>query len=347
MSDSEQRLLTKSGELLDDQGNLNDYGWARQPVLDANLEKAHFYRLRFLQPLRMKRWDYYGIFTPDYFFSFTISDVGYLGMVFAYVVDFKQKTCHEETISIPFAKGVILPRNSIGGESNYHSKKVTLKFEVGKNQRRIQADWKGFNEKGLSADISLATSPEHESMTIVIPIVGKRFYYNRKMNCLPASGWVEYLGQRHEIIPDTCLGSLDWGRGVWEYASFWVWASASGFLADRRRVGLNLGFGFGDTSAATENAIILDGCVHKLGQVDFDYKSGDFMRPWKMTSPDGRLNLTFTPFYERVAKTDAKILSSEVHQMFGKYNGTFVSDSQETIEIKDLTGFAEEHHARW
>ena len=29
-------------------------------------------------------------------------------------------------------------------------------------------------------------------MNIVIPIAGKRFYYNHKINCLPASGNLQY-----------------------------------------------------------------------------------------------------------------------------------------------------------
>jgi hypothetical protein len=66
-----------------------------------------------------------------------------------------------------------------------------------------------------------------------------------------------------------------------------------------------------------------------------------------MTSPDGRLDLTFTPFLERVAKTEALVLGSEVHQMFGRYNGTAVTDSGEILQITDLIGWAEEHHARW
>jgi hypothetical protein len=66
-----------------------------------------------------------------------------------------------------------------------------------------------------------------------------------------------------------------------------------------------------------------------------------------MTSVDGRLDLGFKPFFERVAKTDVGILSSEVHQMFGRYSGTLVTDSGEQIAVKDLIGWAEEHHARW
>ena len=56
----------------------------------------------------------------------------------------------------------------------------------------------------------------------------------------------------------------------------------------------------------------------------------------------GRLDLTFTPFYERVARTNLAVIRSEVHQMFGRYNGWAVLDDGATLEIRDLVGFAEE-----
>ena len=342
-----QREFNPGGPLLNPDGSLASVGWARQPWLDANLEQAQFYGLRFLQPLRIKRWDYYGITTPDHFFSFTISDIGYVGMVFAYGIDFKTGQVREETLTIPLARGVQIPRDSREGKTLYSNGKVSMAFDTGPNGRDLTMEWPGFGGKAFNAQVHMDLPPTHESLTIVIPIEKKRFYYNRKINCMPASGWIEYDGQRYSLDPAACLANLDWGRGVWAYRSFWVWASASGHLADGRRIGLNLGYGFGDTSAASENAIILDGRIHKLGQVNFEYSSQNFKAPWKMTSPDGRLRLEFTPFLERVAKTDLKIIYSEVHQMFGHYNGTLVSDSGEELAIHDLTGFAEEHHARW
>jgi hypothetical protein len=81
--------------------------------------------------------------------------------------------------------------------------------------------------------------------------------------------------------------------------------------------------------------------------VDFTYDARDFKSPWQMRSPDGRLDLTFTPFFERVARTDAKLLYSEVHQMFGRYRGQVCTDDGEVIQVKDLVGWAEEHQARW
>lgn len=342
-----QRLIETPGPLLDDQGCLAAVGWSPQPLLDNNLEKARFYRLRFLQKLRLKRWDYYGITTPSHYYSFTISDIGYLGMVFAYVIDFATGQYHEQTLALPLARGVVLPRNSTAGESVFDNGKVSLRFAIEGDQRRLSIRWPGFGASDLAGDVSLHLPAEHESMVIVIPIAGKRFYYNRKVNCLPARGWVQYKGTRTELDPAACLGNLDWGRGVWAYNSFWVWASASGFLADGRTVGLNMGYGFGDTSAATENALILSGKVHKLTQIDFRYNRLDFKAPWTMRSPDGRLDLTFTPFFERVAKTDLKVLSSEVHQMFGRYHGTVYADGGEPVQIDNLVGWAEEHRARW
>lgn len=340
--------ITQTGPLLKPDGELSIAGWSPQPLLDSNLENAKFYSMKFLQSLRLKRWDYYGLTTKSHYFSFTVSDIGYLGMVFAYVIDFENKTKHEATLALPFAKGVAIPRNSQDGITQYKNDNVNLTFYTTNDQRKISVNWTNFeNGQDLKAEFKLDHPAGHESMNLIIPIEKRRFYFNRKINCLPATGWVEYLGQRYDLTPETALGNLDWGRGVWAYESFWVWASASGFTGDLQTIGLNMGYGFGDTSAASENAFILNGKIHKLGKIDFKYNSENFMQPWTMVSDDQRLNLTFTPFLDRPAKTDAKILYSEVHQLFGRYSGTLVTNEGKAIEINNLIGFAEEHHARW
>lgn len=336
------------GPLLQPNGSLTQVGWARQPVLDCNLESACFYALRPLQRFRIKRWDYYAVFTPRRFFSATIAHLGYAGNIFVYTLDFESGDLHEEGLVIPLGKGIGLPRNSTEGDSSFEDSRVRLHFSLDPDHRHLSVSWPAFLEgRGIQAEIDLRTPPGYESMNIVIPIGKKRFYWNRKVNCLPASGYVKYGDLTETLDPTTCLGSLDWGRGVWEYRSFWNWASASGFLPDGRSLGLNLGCGFGDLSAATENAVILDNRIHKLDQVKFDYVSGDYMKPWHFTDNQGRLDLTFTPFKDRTAITNLGIIFSEVHQMFGRYNGKVISDQGEVILVKDLLGFAEEHHARW
>jgi hypothetical protein len=343
-----QNELTLPGPLLDGQGHLAQVGWSRQPVLECNLENARFYALRPLQRFRIKRWDYYAVFTPQRFFSATIADLGYAGNVFVYTLDYARNELHEEGLVIPLGRGIQLPRDSTSGETRLVHRQASLRFQAEAGERRVFVDWPGYHDgRGIRADITLTCLPEHESMTITIPIGAKRFYYNRKINCLPAQGTLQYGGVHEELHPRECLGSLDWGRGVWEYRSFWNWASASGYLPDGRTLGLNLGQGFGDLSRATENCVILDGRVHKLDQVSFNYEAGDYMRPWRFTDNEGRLDLTFTPFYERLARTALVVIDSEVHQMFGRYDGIVRLDDGQVIEVRDLIGFAEEHHARW
>ena len=343
-----QQELSATTPLLDKHGDLVQVGWARHPLLDCNLEHAGFYSIRPLQAFRLKRWDYYGLTTPAIFFSATLAHLGYAGLVFAYTLDFGTGDFHEETLLVPLGHGIHLSRNSDQGRSTFDNGKVQVSFGLEENARHLRVRWPAFNDgQGLEADVTLSQPPEHESMVIVIPIGRRRFYYNRKTNCLPATGWVKRGTQRTELDHSNSLGTIDWGRGVWEYRGFWVWASASGFLPDGRKLGLNLGFGFGDTSAATENAIVLNGRVHKLSAVEFDYDPANFMRSWHMVSPDGRLELEFVPFKERVAKSNLLLISSEVHQMFGHYRGKLVTDDEEALEIHDLVGFAEEHHARW
>jgi hypothetical protein len=343
-----QTELTKPGKLLDPSGKLAQVGWCRQPLLDCNLENARFYALRGLQHFRMKRWDYYAVFTPTRFFSATIADLGYAGNIFVYTIDFTTNELHEEGLVIPLGKGIVLPRNSTYGDAHFADRRLSMDFRLTPEGRRVEVNWPAFHDgRGIQANILLRCPPEHESMVIVIPIGERRFYYNRKTNCMPAEGTLRYGEVSETLQPTESVGSLDWGRGVWDYRSFWNWASASGFLPDGRTVGLNLGCGFGDTSAATEDALILDGRVHKLGAVKYDYTSGDYMKPWRFTDQEGRLDLTFTPFKERIATTKLGVIDSEVHQMFGRYQGKAVSDTGETIQIENLVGFAEEHQARW
>ena len=196
-----QTLITKPGPLLNPDGSLAQAGWSPQPLLDCNLEAARSEGTpRFWQPMRIKRWDYYGITTPTHFFSFTVSHVGYLASIFAYVLEFNTGKYTEKTLTLPFSRKVSLPRNSTEGTSTYDDGKVRLEFSVLPGKREIRVNWPNFsNGTSLKAEAAFACPPEQESMVIAIPIAGNRFYYNRKTNCMPATGWVESSGIRDTI----------------------------------------------------------------------------------------------------------------------------------------------------
>nr|MBI9047646.1 DUF2804 family protein [Anaerolineaceae bacterium] len=162
--------LTKSGPLLQKDGSLAQVGWARQPLLDCNLDAARFYAIQPFQFFRIKKWDYYAIFTPQYFFSATIANLGYAGNIFVYILNFETGELHEEGLVIPLGRGISLPRNSRSGISNFENKQVKLDFDAKSAQRLISVSWPGFHGgRGIKAEIVLSQPEYFESMNIVIP----------------------------------------------------------------------------------------------------------------------------------------------------------------------------------
>jgi len=253
----------------------------------------------------------------------------------------------EHTVTRLLARGITLPRNSDAGDAAYDDGRTRVAFHIVPGGRRLDVRDLAFDEgRGLRIQVELDCPPGHESIVVATPMGRGCFYYNRKLNSVPARGTIAWGSRMVRVVPNVAVGQLDWGRGVWPYRSHWVWASATGFLTGGRRFGLNLGAGFGDPEAAAENAICVQGRLHKLGVVHFDFEPGDYRRPWRFTDDEDRLDVELQPTIERVARTNLALVQSEVHQLFGRYSGRVVTDDGEEIDI-DLAGFAEEHHARW
>ena len=122
-------------------------------------------------------------------------------------------------------------------------------------------------------------------------------------------------------------------------------------LVDGADFGFNIGYGFGDTSAATENMLFYQGKAHKLSRVDFGIprKDGreDYLSPWRFTSDNGRFEMEFTPVLDRAACTDVKLIKSDQHQVFGRFRGTAVLDDGTALHVEDLMGFAENVENKW
>ena len=115
--------------------------------------------------------------------------------------------------------------------------------------------------------------------------------------------------------------------------------------------GWNIGYGFGNTSAASENMLFYGGRAHKLSQVQFPIPRRDgreeYLRPWTFTSDDGRFEMDFVPILDRAACTDVKLIKSDQHQVFGRFTGTAVLDDGTAVRVKDFLGFAEKVENKW
>ncbi len=342
-----QHEIVEAMPLLDDAGDLIQAGYAKRllPVYDRKKVRGGITRL--------KEWDYYYVGNDKYGVALTIADNSYMGLDSVSFLSFEGEPWQVTKSPMrAFPMGsTALPSSSLSGLSAVSGRGYALLFQVGDGKRALTAHMDNF-KNGLPIDVHVVLTDEpEESMVICTPFDKPgHFYYNQKINCMRAKGEVTVDGRTYPFSPEDSFGVLDWGRGVWTYHNTWYWGSASG-LAGGVPFGFNIGYGFGDTSAATENMLFYNGKAHKLSQVSFhipmrDGKE-DYMAPWTFTSDDGRFEMGFSPVIDRASNTDFKVLKSDQHQVFGKFSGTAVLDDGTAVKIRDLMGFAEKVENKW
>lgn len=343
-----QKELIHAGPLLNEQGELCEAGYARRLI------KQYDRRAIKTAAHRIKEWDYYLIMNGRWGVALTIDDNSYMGLLGFSLLDFSRPWEHTCNIIYPFPGGKTgFPASSAEGDVAVRRKNADFCFKVLPDGTRKLTAWvqNFMNKKPIAAEFTLTEEPE-DSMVIVTPFAEdkKAFYYNQKINCMRAAGRVEFDGQVIEFDPEESYATLDWGRGVWTYKNTWYWGSGNGTV-EGRPFGFNIGYGFGDTSAASENMLFYDGTAHKLEQLTFliPQKDGkdDFMSPWKFTSSDGRFEMDFIPVLDRASCTNVGIICSDQHQVFGYFNGTARLDDGTVLKIENLLGFAEKVYNKW
>ncbi|MBU0969459.1 MAG: DUF2804 domain-containing protein [Proteobacteria bacterium] len=340
----QQNQVTDPCDLLDKNGLLINPGYAVNPYwrYDRKQIKAGWHRV--------KEWDYYSVIAPEkgYGITFTIADLGYIGMAAICWLDFREKTsCQIDTLSFLPMGRIGLPATSDEGCSKFKNSKLNLRFDVSKGVRLLSFETDKFvndkGDKGLKGKLLLSQYPNMDSMAIATSWEENRnaFYYNRKINCMPAKGCVTIGNTKYEFTPGTSFGGLDWGRGNWTYKNRWYWGSASGLL-EGDSFGWNIGYGFSDRSVASENMVFFKNKAHKLDKVIFHMNTDDYMQPWKITSNDNRFEMDFIPLLDRQSSLDVKLIKSVQHQVFGHFTGTIILDDGTVLKVKDFFGFAED-----
>lgn len=343
-----EQVKLQPGKLLDEKGSLLERGYATSLVKGydrRNIKAAAF---------RIKEWDYYIVYNDDYGVALTLDDNYYIGLVSASFLDFKNRT--ERTVSpmtiLPMGK-TKLPSSSVQGDVSYRNSKVELSYKNDGKSRFLTLNMKDFdNGQPLLVSIELFDEPK-DSMVIATPFEKnkKAFYYNQKIIGMRAKGSMTCRGETYNFQPENSFGIMDWGRGVWTYSNKWYWGAGHG-VVDGKVFGFNIGYGFGDTSAASENMLFYDGIAHKLDNIEFiipkDSKGKyEFVKPWIYTSSDGRFEMDFTPILDRKAYISLGLILSDQHQVFGYFDGNAVLDDGTVLKLNHFLGFAEVVRNKW
>jgi hypothetical protein len=337
-----QTEIKTPGPLLDEKGVLIQRGYATQPLLTYRRDAIK------APPWRIKEWDFYQVLNDDYCLQFTVGHASYAGALTVSFFRFEDQLRYdrEEMLLLPF-NSLKMPQSSSQGLSASRGG-VSISFEVEERQRILRCKTTADKKTPpMEGEIRLRR-PHDTSIVMAIPFheYEEAFYYNEKISCMTAEGSFRIGDEVFEFSPTTSFGLLDWGRGVWPYSTDWYWGSGSG-LVGGVPFGFNIGFGFGDSTAASENMLFYDGEAHKISEINLDLYDGGLMSKKQITSDDGSFEMEFTPVYNRYMESKILFVSRKCNMLFGYFNGHVRLNDGRELEVKDLMAFAEHSANKW
>jgi hypothetical protein len=329
-------LCTGSGSL-----NPDAVGWSRRPLHRCNLRG---YRLR------KKRWNYWAVQTERYFFAAGVAGLDYASNAFVYLVDLRRKLVFEQEVVTPFGRGLTLGE-TVDAPAIFRSRRLTFSQvrEPEGDAVSVLVTCDRFDGADrLSAAIRVIYPEDFETLGVVVPFDHQHFQYTSKHVAVPVAGRVRVGRNEIPFEGVDAFATMDFGRGVWPRMTRWNWGAASGYVEDAN-VGINLGGKWTDGTGTTENAVFVDGRLIKIQEdLEWTYNELDFLQQWRVRAPlSGDVDLLFEPIVERRKLTDALLVRSRVHQVFGIWSGTIRGENGENIEVPYLFGWAEEHNALW
>ena len=291
------------------------------------------------------QFQFLGGLSESLVFGCAIIDIKLVGQAFLYFYEPNTRRFAEFSFRAPLALGTRFDQRPEDGSATFRQGENRFAMTATSDPMERQLWVKLANGVEVEAVFHEST-PQVEPMWISTRAGASGFVYARKTAGAPVTGSIRWEGRSFDLAELGVLGHNDWSAGYMRRETFWNWGCMAGRLADGRIVGMNVSCGVNETSF-TESCFWIDGRLHRLGTVAFEYDRRDLMKSWRLTDSSGRLDLEFHPEGSHAEKVNALVLASNFQQMFGRYNGTLRTEDGEEVVIQGTLGFAEKHYAKW
>lgn len=337
-----EREITERVALCGPDGRLNpaSVGWSRTPLHDTSGIGAGRTAWSGTAWGRNKRWEYWAVVTPTHIFALTLSSLDYAAVHAILAYDRRTGAVVNREATVPFGRGATLPPSLGDAAAIAIAKNLRIDIDERADATRLRA-----TSDGLDLDITVDRIAGRDCLAVVVPWSPTRFQYTVKDLGRPAHGRVLLGDETIELTADAAWAALDHGRGRWPYSLTWNWGAASGMTGAGESIQLQLGGRWTEGTGSTENGVILDGRLHKIGEeLAWEYDTSDFMAPWRIHG--STLEVEFTPFWDRVSDTELLVISTHGHQCFGTFSGWAQVDGRR-VAFEGLEGWAEEVRNRW
>jgi hypothetical protein len=319
--------------------NPDALGWSRRPLHRANLDGCFGTN---------KRWDYWAVLAGDLVISAVYSNIDHFGLADVYWADLVSGQTGGRGAIAP-ADEVALPEQPGTAPLVAELRRLDLAITDDDQGTTLRATWIEADGRPARLDVFVELPAGHESLNVVIPWDDHRFNFTSKHQARPAVGELVVGDRRWAIAADgsDAWGVLDVGRGRWPSEITWNWGGGAGRVGDHV-VGLQVGAKWTEGSGFTENGLIVDGRLSKIGrELQWDYDWDDPMRPWHIVDPGGQLDAVLAPRFDKHSLNGGDRFGSATHQVFGTWSGRLRTDDGLDLTFDGLQGFAEEARQRW
>ena len=347
-----QTEISSPLSVLDDSGRPQNFGWSRSPCFFYDPVLVYAPRRRITES------DRYIVHSPTHLVVFEIRDDGWLGHMGISVISLRDKKRSTQTFKTILPLGVYeLPTSSARGNVRWRGKKSLLEFiSMEGGAKIIKADIPKFGHHrsmrgelvliepeslpGIDTDASIAEPSQSLVTNQNWRNEKNSFRYARCSPWYSVEGVVQFGSTEIIFTKGNGWGIFDWSRGVRPKADIRYWAAGCGMSGDRQ-LSFCAGYSGADFSHGTENGFFTDGTLHKLDQITFHIPLSDRFSPWRFTSNDNRIEMTFYPHQERIDRRSLFFYTSTRRQVFGFFSGRVQLDDGSILEFQNLTGFAE------
>lgn len=291
----------------------------------------------FLKKYAANQFCFTGITNSDFMSGIAVIDLKYAANAFFYTYLRKEKRLFEiEKTSLPLKSCIYISNNP--SDPSFYFRSGNLVIECSNSEIIAES-----SEMKIEALLdSSGTSP----LRICTRTGYRGWVYTEKTSPVNIKGTLEIPGIKYRLESPESLAIIDWTSGYMRRHTYWNWAATAFMLGNGSRLGLNLSSGVNDTGW-NENAFWIDGKMTRSGSSIFEFDSGDLMKPWKIYSENGNIDLEFIPEASRSEKKQAIIAASRFTQLTGIFNGILRTPEGQETRLSGVPGWTEDHYAKW
>lgn len=337
----------------------DDAGAPRFGTYAGTLDAVHLSSLRGrFQPsplgkLRMhKKWLYGFVATREVLALWAVVDLGYTSNAFTLALDLttQRVLADQGFLGPPRPFVTVSDHPGPGLEVGFRRPDVRISASRRFGDERFHGSVRlgpelPFVRPKLAFTWELLAAGAAPPLTVIAPVDGGIVNVTQKWAGLLSFGQLDAGGRRFGL--DGGVGGLDYTNGYLARQTSWRWAFVCGRLDDGTPFGINLVEGFNETrDDVNENAVWLGQELFPVGRARFTFRRGEPLDPWRVTTVDQKVDLTFKPLAAHREHRDLKLVKSRFEHPVGLWSGT-LHVGEQPVRFENAAGVAEDQDVLW